>query len=191
MLCIQRDISNKPSIIVDDLGASTSHASDSEIKSLFIKLVIVDTTCLDNCDNSCLKNCVEHESKDHHEKQTQGKFVPTCHHYGIIGHIRQNCYMLKFQKLWNKQDAPRKGKIEKFSKFKYVPPHRRHISQKGIGIVICENPNKIFCKMCQEAFKQKKPAYLPSMWRHWTHQATLSSDPLLEAMDKEAKANER
>jgi hypothetical protein len=87
-VCIQRDISNKPGIIVDDLGTSTSHASDFEIKSLFIKLVIVDTTCLDNCDNSCLKNCVEHESKDHQEKQTQGKFVPTYHHCEIIGHIR-------------------------------------------------------------------------------------------------------
>jgi hypothetical protein len=88
MLCIQKDISNKLGIIVNDLGASTSHASDSEIKSLFIKHIIVDTTCLDNCNNSCLKNCVEHESKDHQEKQTQGKFVPTCHHCGIIDHIR-------------------------------------------------------------------------------------------------------
>jgi hypothetical protein len=48
MLCIHTDISNKPSIIVDDLGASTSHASDSEINSLIIKPVILDTTCLDN-----------------------------------------------------------------------------------------------------------------------------------------------
>jgi len=32
--------------------------------------MIVDTTCLDKCDNSCLKNCVEPESKDYQEKQT-------------------------------------------------------------------------------------------------------------------------
>jgi hypothetical protein len=70
MLYIQRDISNKPVIIVDDLCASTSHASDFKIKSLFIKHVIVDTTCLDKCDKSCLKNCVEPESKDYQEKQT-------------------------------------------------------------------------------------------------------------------------
>jgi DNA repair ATPase RecN len=65
MLCIQRDISNKPGIIVDDLGASTSHASNSEIKSLFIKPLIIDTAYLDNCDNSCFKNCVEPGSNDH------------------------------------------------------------------------------------------------------------------------------
>jgi len=52
MLCIHTDNSNKPSIIVDDLGASTSHASNFEINSLVIKLVIVDTTCLDNSKNS-------------------------------------------------------------------------------------------------------------------------------------------
>jgi len=80
------------------LGASTSHASDSEIKSLFIKPMIVDTACFDKCDNSCLKNYVEPESKDHQEKQTQGKFVPTCHHCWIIGHIRPIYYLLKSQK---------------------------------------------------------------------------------------------
>jgi len=102
MLCIQKDISNKPDIIIDDFGAFTSHASDSEIKSLFIRPVIVDTTCFDKCDKSCLKNCAGLESKDHQEKQTQGKFVPTCHHCEIIGHIRPNCYLLKSQKPWNK-----------------------------------------------------------------------------------------
>jgi len=44
----------------------------------------VDIACLDNCENSCLKKCVELESKDHQGKQTQGKFVSTCHHYGIL-----------------------------------------------------------------------------------------------------------
>jgi hypothetical protein len=41
---------------------------------------------------------VEPESKDHQEKQTQGKFVPTCHHCWIIGHIRPIYYLLKSQK---------------------------------------------------------------------------------------------
>jgi hypothetical protein len=35
MLCIHTDNSNKPDIIVDDLGASTSHASDFKLNSLF------------------------------------------------------------------------------------------------------------------------------------------------------------
>jgi hypothetical protein len=48
ILCIHSDISNKPDLIVDDLSASTSHASDSELDSIVIKHVLVDTACLDN-----------------------------------------------------------------------------------------------------------------------------------------------
>jgi hypothetical protein len=54
MLCIHTDNSNKPGIIVDDLGASTS----------YVKSMIVDTTCLDNSKNYCLNNCVKPKSKD-------------------------------------------------------------------------------------------------------------------------------
>jgi hypothetical protein len=48
MLCIHSDIPNKLDLVVDDLSASTSHASNSELDSIVIKLVIVDTACLDN-----------------------------------------------------------------------------------------------------------------------------------------------
>jgi hypothetical protein len=89
IFCIHTNNSNKPGIIVDDLGASTSYAFDSKIKSLVIKPMIVDTTCLDNSENSFLNNCVEPESKDLQGKQTQGKFVPICHHCGIIGQLDQ------------------------------------------------------------------------------------------------------
>jgi len=51
MLCIHTDISNKPNLVIDDLSASTSHASDSESNYIVIKPVIVDTGCLEN---SCL-----------------------------------------------------------------------------------------------------------------------------------------
>jgi hypothetical protein len=95
MLCIHTDNFNKLGIIIDDLGSSASYASDSELNSLFIKPLIVDTICLDKCDNSCLKNYVEPKFNYYQEKQTRGKFVPTCHHCGIIGHIRPNCYLLK------------------------------------------------------------------------------------------------
>jgi hypothetical protein len=36
MLCIQTDNSNKPDLIIDDLDASSSHASDSELNSFFL-----------------------------------------------------------------------------------------------------------------------------------------------------------
>jgi hypothetical protein len=105
MLCIHLDISNKPALIVD-MNTSTSHTSDSELDCTDIKSVIVDTTCLEN---SCLNNRVMPKSK---ESGTRGKFVPTCHNYGKIGHIRPNCYLLKSHKPWIKQDALRKSEIE-------------------------------------------------------------------------------
>jgi hypothetical protein len=64
MLCIYTDISNKPDLVVNNLSASTSHAFDSELDSIVIKPVIVDTACLDNSENSCLNNCVKPKSKD-------------------------------------------------------------------------------------------------------------------------------
>jgi len=133
MLCIHSDVPKKPGLIVDDLSASTSHASDSELDSIIIKPVIVDTACLDN---SCLNNCVMPKPK---ESGTRGKFVPTCHNCRKIGHIRPNCYLLKSHRAWIKQDAMRKSEVDDFSSSKYVLLHRRHI--KGKGNVICKNAN--------------------------------------------------
>jgi len=86
------NISNKPNLIIDDLNASTSHASDSELDSIVIKPVIVDTACLDNSKNYCLIDSVKPKSK---ESGTQGKFVLTCHYCRKTGHTIPNCYLLK------------------------------------------------------------------------------------------------
>jgi hypothetical protein len=133
MLCIHSDISNKLALIVDDMSTSTSHASDSELDSIDVKSVIVDTACLEN---SCLNNHVMPKSK---ESGTRGKFVPTCHNCGKIGHIRLNCYLLRSHRPWIKQDDLRKSEVEDSSSSKYVLPHKRHI--KGKGNVICKNAN--------------------------------------------------
>jgi hypothetical protein len=93
------------------LNASTSHASDSELDSIVIKLVIVDTACLDNFENSCIMDDgLKPKSK---ESRTHGKFVPTCHYCGKIGHIRPNCYLFKSHSPWKKQVAPKKNNIVK------------------------------------------------------------------------------
>jgi hypothetical protein len=131
MLCIHSYVPNKSGLIVDDLSASTSYASDSELDSTIIKPVIVDTACLDN---SCLNNCVMPKPK---ESGTRGKFVPTYHNFEKLGHTRPNCYLLKSHRPWIKQDAMRKSEVDDSSSSKYVPPHRRHI--KGKGNVICKN----------------------------------------------------
>jgi hypothetical protein len=109
MLSIHTNISNKPDLIVDDLSASTSHASNSELDSNVIKPVRVDTACLDNLENSCLNDCVKPKSK---KSGTQGKFVPTCHNCGKVGHIRPNCYLLKSHRPWTKQVSTKKEKID-------------------------------------------------------------------------------
>jgi hypothetical protein len=149
MLCIHTDISNKPDLIVNDLSTSTSHASDSKLDFVDIKPVIVDATC---SENSCLNNCVKSNSKD---SRTQGKFVPICHHCGKVGHIRPKCYLLKSHRPWKKQEESKKGFIEKTSSDKYVPPHRRHISQRGKDFVIFENANFKFAKSFKKHFSKR------------------------------------
>jgi len=61
MLCIHSDVPNKSGLIVNDLSASTSHASDSELDYTIINPVIIDTACLDN---SSLNNHVMPKFKD-------------------------------------------------------------------------------------------------------------------------------
>jgi hypothetical protein len=101
MFCIHSDFPNKPDLIIDDLSASTSHASNFELDSTVIKPVIVDTTCLDISENSCLNNYVKPKSK-YTGTQAHGKFVPTYHNCGKVGHIRPNCFLLKTHRSWIK-----------------------------------------------------------------------------------------
>jgi len=155
MLCIHTDISNKPDLIINDLSASTSHAFDSELDSIIIKHVIVDTACLDNSENSYLIDGEKPKSK---ESRTQGKFVHTCHNCGKIGHIKPNCYLLKFHRPWNKQVAPKKDNIAKPSSDKYVTPHRRHLSQESKNFVLCKNANLKIVEPVKNYFsKQSQP----------------------------------
>jgi hypothetical protein len=97
---------------------------------------------------------------------------------------------LKFHRSWNKQVAPKKGKIENPSSDKYVPPHRRHLSQEGNNFVLCKNANPKIVEPVNKHFR-KQSAYLPSLWYHRTHQATLSSNPTLEAFDQETRTKDR
>jgi hypothetical protein len=154
MLCIHTDISNKPDlIIIDDLSASTSHASDSELDSIVINSVVVDTACLDNSENSYLIDSEKPKSK---ESGTQGKFVSTCHICGKIDHIKPNCYLLKSHRPWNKQVASKKGKIENTFSDKYVPPHRRHLSQEGKNFVLCKNANLKIVEPIKKHFSKQR-----------------------------------
>jgi hypothetical protein len=95
MFFVLKHVSNKPRMIIDNLGASNLHASNFEIKSLFVKHVEVEEVnativCLDKGKTSFMNNCLKPKSKAQLGKQTQTKSVPTCHHCGIVGHIRPN-----------------------------------------------------------------------------------------------------
>jgi hypothetical protein len=173
MLCIHSDIFNKPASIVD-MNTSTSHASDSEIND--IMPLIVDTTCLEN---SCLTKHVMPKSKDT-GTQAHGKFVPTCHNFGKIGHIRPNCYLLKSYRPWIKPDALRKSEVEDSSSTKYVPPHRRHI--KGKSNVVCKNAN---LNSAENFKKYSNKTSLPTC-HHRSHPIQMSTAPEVKGSEKAA-----
>jgi hypothetical protein len=97
MLCIHSYISNKHDWIINDLSTSTSHASNCELDYVDIKPVIVHAAC---SKFFSLYNYVKPNSKD---SGTQGKFVPICHHWGNVGHLRPKCYLLKSHRPWKKQ----------------------------------------------------------------------------------------
>ena len=135
-------VDNKSSMIVDNAGSTTSHASKFERKILFVKLVNVkeaksNIVCLNRGKTSCLINCVKPKSKTSSNKQTQAKFVSTCHPCGIIGHIRPNCFQFKSQRLWKNVVALKKEKYDiesclPRSKSKYITPHKRQHSQRFV-----------------------------------------------------------
>jgi len=37
--------------------------------------------------------------------------IPTCHHCGIVSHIRPNCFQIRSQKPWKKTLIPRKDEL--------------------------------------------------------------------------------
>jgi hypothetical protein len=105
-LCIEESVSNKLSMIVDNAGASTSHASN---ESLNVELANV-------------KEAKANFSKTPSVKQTQGKFVPICHHCGVIGHIRPNCWKFKAAPKKENQAATSTLQGKKGKKI-YIEPH--------------------------------------------------------------------
>jgi hypothetical protein len=148
MMCIHLDISHKPGLTAD-LSTSTSHVFYSELDYVDIKPVILDAAY---SENSCLNYYIKLNSKD---SGTQCKLVPICHHCVKVGHIRPKCYLLKFHRPQKKQGDSRKGFIEKTSSDKYVSPHKRHISQRGMDFVICENANLKFAEPFKKHFSKR------------------------------------
>jgi hypothetical protein len=101
--------------------------------------------------------------------QAHGKFVPTCHSCGKVGHVRLNCFLLKTHRSWIKQNALRKSEIEDSSSSQYVHPHRRHI--KGKGNIVCKNANHI----CTKKVKQHSSKRSLPTCHHRSHPTQMST----------------
>jgi hypothetical protein len=56
--------------------------------------------------------------------------IPTCHHCGISGHIRPNCFQIRSQKPWDKQHVPRKDELGIENQVKTLSDQGKLISKK-------------------------------------------------------------
>jgi len=56
--------------------------------------------------------------------------IPTCHHCGISGHIRPNCFQIRSQKPWNKTHVPRKDELGFENQVKKLSDQVKLISEK-------------------------------------------------------------
>jgi hypothetical protein len=67
-------------------------------------------------------------------KHSTTRSLPTCHHCGMVGHIKPNCGHLNFPRTYNKKNTPKKDQgVEKNSKSKYVPPYKRQPTQRFVS----------------------------------------------------------
>jgi hypothetical protein len=56
--------------------------------------------------------------------------IPTCHHCGVNGHIRPNCFHIRSQNPWNKTHAPRKDEPDFEEQVKKFSDQVKLISEK-------------------------------------------------------------
>jgi len=56
--------------------------------------------------------------------------IPTCHHCGITGHIRPNCFQITSQKTWNKTLVPRKDEPSFQEQVKMLSDQVKLVSEK-------------------------------------------------------------
>jgi hypothetical protein len=95
-----------------DKFASISHTM-SVHRTMFIKLSMSHNHTQFTCE----------DKKANHS-------IPTCHHCGISGHIRPNCFQICSQKPWNKAHSPRKDEPGFEEQVKKLSDHVKLISEK-------------------------------------------------------------
>jgi hypothetical protein len=123
------------SLLVHNTSASTSHASNESLNVEFVNV----------------KEAKANFSKTPSVKQTQGKFAPICHHCGVSGHIRPNCW--KFEATPKKENQAaastlhgKKGKKIHLEHYAFYPkPRVMHPPRKL--------PSKRFVPICHHCGK--------------------------------------
>jgi hypothetical protein len=75
----------------------------------------------------------------------------------IVGRlvILTKLLFVEIHRPWNKQVALKKGNLAKPSSDKYVPPHRKHLSQEGKNLVLCKNANLKIAKPVKKHFSKR------------------------------------
>jgi hypothetical protein len=82
-------------------------------------------------------------------------FIPTCHHCGISGHIRPNCFQIRSQKPWNKSHVPREGEPGFENQVKNLSDQVKLISEK-LGSL---TPNEM-----RSVLTNKKKKFFEQVW---------------------------
>jgi hypothetical protein len=99
-----------------DKIASVSHATSAH-RTMFVKPSMshnhTQVTCRDNGARD--KNC---------------NSIPTCHHCGISGHIRPNCFQIPSQRPWDRSHVPREGEPGFENQVKNLSDQVKLISEK-------------------------------------------------------------
>jgi len=81
-------------------------------------------------------------------------FIPICHHWGVSGHIRPNCFQIRSQKPWDKQHVPRKDEPGIKNQVKTLSDQVKLISKKLGSFTPNEKKFVIFNKRKNTTNKQ-------------------------------------
>jgi hypothetical protein len=79
--------------------------------------------------------------------------IPTCHHFGVCGHIRPNCFQIRSQKPWDKLHVPRKDEPSIENQVKILTDQVKLISEK-LGSLTPNEKKSIMLNKKKNTFKQ-------------------------------------
>jgi hypothetical protein len=92
-----------------DIVNSLSHATiDSRI--MFVKPNMSNNQTHKMCRDKG-KNIDVHDHEKFESRNSKSRFIPTCHHCGIVSHTRPNYFQIRSQKPWVKKLVPRKDEL--------------------------------------------------------------------------------